>query len=146
MHLSLEQFNLLLEGELSAAEREPISDHILDCDACAAKFRALRDLHQEFSATPNTKKHPVRWALAAAAVLAMAGYPYFQKSDTAGEVAQQAGLEQMASHYLEVTRSEGRLDLLDRVQEIKIQSEIQNWNKSGRNISHIIQELNKPNR
>ena len=102
MHLSLDDFNLLISQKADPAERARMMDHILECEMCATRFRMLNELDQRMDKDLHAgQRHrnpfarmPLKYALGAAAVLAMAIYPYFTNPD---EVTEPKSTTEMAS-------------------------------------------------
>ena len=79
-HLELDQFQALLNQKTPRKQRDPMVSHILECDACANRFRALKALENALPNPAKPKRHIIRYGLGAAAVMIMAISPYFSKN------------------------------------------------------------------
>ena len=132
MHLNLDQFNLLLSRKLTSDEREAWVDHILACDQCADRFRVLNELARQAQPATVTRK-PLRYAMAAAAVIFMCLYPYLAKlpesHSTAPESAELFGLDTQGESY--------QLALLDEVKRINYRAAIDRWSQ-GTDLREIL--------
>jgi len=113
MHLTLDQFNLLLSERATAEEREPMTDHILSCPACATRFRMLHDLDCKL----NKPAVPLRYLIGVAAVMVMSLVPYFSSKHTTPSPLAAPGA-------IPVERS---LAVIDRVVDVNYKHAISSW-------------------
>lgn len=124
MHVTLDQLNAVLEGTASSTEREAFTDHILECDACASKFKMFNQLRQEMTEADQVEetggkvvRFPVRYALGAAAVMIMCLTPYLSKTVETSEPAPQA----------QVASANTDLNILKDVQKLNYKAAIDQW-------------------
>ena len=132
MHISLEEFNLMLRQDISDQERARLTDHILECDMCATRFRALNDLAQQMDEAPATIKTTgakiismplVRYGMGVAAVMAMAIIPYLKNDDP-------QNMQQRAIAAIEDVNgieNEKMFSILDEVRRVNYQTALEKW-------------------
>ncbi len=141
MHVSLENFNLLLSRKATDEERATWTDHILACEQCGAHFRALNELHQKMA--PRAKmRHPLRYAMGVAAVMTMCFLPYLTHKDEAavlGEPVMVAQLQPQAE-----APAEAQFSVLGRVAEVNYGEALASWG-SSRDLTSLVKLSNKRN-
>ena len=126
MHLSLESFNRLTRQSVSQEERAQIVDHLLACDACAQRLRALNALEHESKAlfpakqTATRRRVPLRYILGVAAILIMSITPYLTRSPQRTHTIA----------WSEPAPAPHQLALLAGVKKVNYQAAVQNWNKT----------------
>ena len=134
MHLDLEHMNLLLDHAGPMQGRDELVDHVLSCDTCATRFRALRDLERQVHLA-QPKKRLVRYVLGAAAVLLMSVFPYLYRpflKETA----------QFSAHW-DVSAADGAgLAVLEKVKQINVRRAIADWQQNG-NLLRLIELQNR---
>ena len=114
MHVTLDQFNLLLADKATPTQRNAISDHILSCDACATRFRALHSLDRDL----KKPAVPVRYILGVAAVMFMCLVPYFSEQKATP----------FSNHDVyQNTASASTFAVADRVIEVNYQQALSEW-------------------
>jgi len=129
-HLSLEGFNLLIEGKAAGAVREQLADHLLDCDVCARRFRALRRFRDDAvdmgaPARPKQPRRiPLRYVLGVAAVMIMGLSPYLTR-----------GPQSQAAEFMAAANSPGihrtaSFSVLAEIERVNYDHALQEW---GRN-------------
>lgn len=111
---TLEQYNMLKAGKLSADERAALMDQILSCSESAQRFRLMEQFDQEFK---SRQKKPVRYALGVAAVMAMAISPYLRTPEE-HVAAPMAAIE---------ADTDAQMALLDRVHDVNLRSAMATW-------------------
>lgn len=107
--------NILLNQETDSNGLELV-EHVASCETCGKKYRALSQLKQEMI---QPKRHMVRWALGAAAVLTMASYPYFKPIPK--DTPRAAPAEKLAM------ADQTSPDLLEHIRQVNRQDQLQQW-------------------
>jgi len=126
MHVSRDQMNAMLHGGLARNERHALVDHLIDCEACSNRFRALRDLDERLHRRDLGRWWRTGIALAAGIAL-LVGYGLFRnKSPERFEVN---GVDLTSVHQDERAQS---YDLLARVQQINYQHAVSEWGQTTR--------------
>ena len=142
MHLELEDFNRLLSASVDAEERTRSTDHLLACDRCATRFRALNALAQE--QRPASRATLVRYALGAAAVLFMAIYPYTaapqQPQQGPGSLPEAPAMQSPSAS----NPAPASLNLLNELKTTHLQSAVADWG-GQKNLIDIISLQNNLN-
>lgn len=123
MHLQLEDFQELL-SERRSGRREELADHVLECAVCARRFQALHGLQEKQQA--RGRMPLTRYAIAAAAVVGMATFPYLRDGEVAEPVP---SAEQMVARA--EASVEARLGVLDQVREINQRDRMTRWGKDA---------------
>ena len=113
MHVTLEQLNLLLTRKASPEERDAMSDHILECDTCAARFRALHGLDRGLSKPAL----PLRYVLGVAAVMLMCLIPYFSSETSLSPMPDADGRMPAVPTFA----------VIDKVAAVNYQQALANW-------------------
>ena len=78
MHVSQDQFNELFSKGISEEERINVTEHILECESCANRFRMLNQLQLKMQKSSPWGKR-LKYSLGAAAVILMAFTPYLYR-------------------------------------------------------------------
>jgi hypothetical protein len=125
MHLSLEQFNLLLERRASQEQRDLWTDHILDCGQCGDHFRALNALDQQANPARQARRIPLRYLLGVAAVMIMCITPYVSHRVSPGKEK-----TQFASIDLSSSSQSAQLSVLGRVKDVNYRHSLDQWGQS----------------
>lgn len=122
-HLNLEQFQSLLEQEVTASEREVLVDHILDCSQCGTQFKALKSLKDACIPAAKPKPKIFRYSLGVAAVMVMALSPYlFQPQST--PVPSMELAQQLQSNHPTITFAVNQ-----EVSRVNFNSAVINWSQ-----------------
>lgn len=146
-NLKLDEMNALLEGQLSDAERRQMVEAILNHPEDGKAFRALHQLRQSFHAemapTQKTGKRilsgfpKLRYALGAAAVMAMAVSPYLFHNE---QIPQHTAKAPLLAHNS--TPSSSNLKIQDQVKRINLIQESKKWGL-GVDTRHLIDLTNQ---
>ncbi len=128
MHISLEDFNLLLAQKVTGEKRARIVDHILTCENCATRFRALnaldRHMHEETARdqVPQSPviRFPLRYILGAAAIIFMCLAPYLFRGPEVAPALQQAQTDEALPFFV-----------VDKVKEVNFQAALTGWNREN---------------
>ena len=129
-HWTLDQFNMMKKGDVTEAERADLVDHLLACDACATRFRMMNDLDQSLA---KKQKHPIRYAIGAAAVLFMAAYPYFTTPEQPAPPLPENQI---------LMADSGSLGVLDQVRQVNWQNTVDRWG-SETSLNDLVQLQNE---
>lgn len=131
MHIPLETFNLLFAEKLEKKERAQVMDHVIECEDCAKRFKALRELETQMNTMLNIKpvakrrQVPLRYILGVAAVMVMAISPYLSKPDHVTT----ASTEPAIASKSESAAIQNDFQLLDRIRDVNYRNAMANWNK-----------------
>lgn len=150
MHLTLEQFNMILKNQGAENELSVWREHIVSCQRCSRDFRALNELDQQLKAMnlgdqglvktmPARKKIPARYILGVAAVLTMAVAPYFRDTQKPAATPEPAvpALAQLEETATEAPKNE----VLTRVATINYQKKVADWGQSGTKVTDLVNTL-----
>lgn len=149
MHLELEQFNRLLEDRATTAECAAWTDHILDCKACAQRYKFLaafqaswqaafaaeaQDQVIEMKPSASRLRRVGTWLAAAAAIVvfAVATWPSQPSTTETTDVAQ---------HLAAPDFQTGQV--LAMVADINFKSAVQAWGQETTALD-LVQIKNKP--
>ncbi len=124
MHVDLNQINAILEGSASESQHHAFTDHILECESCAAKFKMFRELSQEMGVSQEQAKPagqlvriPARYILGVAAVMVLCVTPYLTKTV---EQSQPQVPDQTAT-------AQAKMNILKDVQSLNYKAAIDKW-------------------
>ncbi len=134
-HMSHDQISHLLDGQLSKKQQLAAAEHVVDCDLCAQRYRAFRDLRQQMQPRPR------RWlvGLASTAALAAAIMLTWNLQPTHSESIDPT-IETTAT--LTQTTSEPTSEVLQLVKQVNFQQAVGTWG-SNTSISELVTLRNR---
>lgn len=143
-HLHLDEMNALLEGQLGEAERRQMVEAILNHRENGTAFRALHQLKQSLDGerAPAQKRvlsgfPKLRYALGAAAVMAMAVSPYLFHPRQ--PQLDPANVQLLAHNPTPLDRN---FKIQDQVKRINLIQESKKWG-SGVDTRHLVDLANR---
>lgn len=116
-HANRETLTRLLEGSLSSTERLQTVTHVVDCDMCGDRFRALSDLHQQLAPRRRRTWLPLTAAIAMAAALFLI---FTHRGEPVTPINHTPSAAENTPFQIEQP-------LLQRVQDVNFQAAIDSW-------------------
>jgi len=135
MHLNLDEFNCLIEGNCSKSERQAFANHILDCDKCSNDFKMFTELREKTLELKKEVRNPWKYALGAAAVLMLSVWPHINQTKT----DEQGTFDPHIVNNAPAKQDTKSFDLMNEIEEINYKEQLSNWGTKS-NIQDLLKQ------